>query len=68
MKRFIDFATVFFCVVVLAAICVHSCQRTKLRAEIMALSDVEYVMNNLKLRNANDCRMETIEDGWKCTD
>jgi hypothetical protein len=69
MKRFIDFATVFFyVVVVLAVICFHCCQRQKLRAEISQLSDVEYAMNNLKLRNADDCRMTQIEGGWKCTE
>ncbi|MEN6433883.1 MAG: hypothetical protein ABFD06_13640 [Smithella sp.] len=66
-KRMIDVITVFFCIVVLAAIFLHSCQRQALKAEIMQLSDEQYILNNLKLRNADDCKLSVVGDGvWSC--
>jgi len=68
MRRFIDIATIFFVTVVLVAVFLHSCQRQQLRADIASLSDTEYIINNLKIRGADDCKVTPIEGGWKCTE
>jgi hypothetical protein len=67
-RRTIDILTIFFVVIVLAAIFFHSCQRQKLTAEITSLSDENYLLNVLSIRGADDCKVMAIEGGWKCTE
>jgi hypothetical protein len=68
MGKAINIITIFFVVVVLAAIFLHACQRQQLKAEIAKLSDAEYILNSLKLRGADDCKVTPIADGWRCVE
>lgn len=67
-RRFINIATWVFVVLVLAAILLHSCERQKLKAEIMSLSDEQYLINVLRVRAADDCKVTPIENGWRCVE
>jgi len=68
-RRFVDAMTILFVIVVLSAIFLHSCQRQQLKADIASLSDQEYILNNLQMRNADDCKVTPIENGgWMATE
>ena len=68
-RRFINIATWVFVSVVLVAILLHSCGRQKLKAEIMALTDEQYLTMQLSARYADDCKVTPLSNGgWRCVE
>lgn len=68
MERVINALTIFFIIVILAAILWSFGQMQPPKAERMSLSDENYLLNALQIRGADDCKVTPIEGGWRCVE
>lgn len=68
MPRFINVVTWVFVIVVVVAVFLHNCQRQQWKAEIMGMSDEQYLTVQLAARNAEDCHVTPTDNGWRCVE